>query len=1053
MTDGQPVPELRIETLGGLRVTINGAPIPGFISRKVDALLVYLACTRREHPRETLGELLWDDLSQERTMGNLRTALSDLQKHLAPYLNISRYSAGVTLDAPIWVDSIVLNKALDQADRVLQLNESLNAAAADGLSEALALVGGDFLRGFSIKSARGFEGWYLLEAERLRGRVIEAYGRLAEYALKKRLYKQGLDYATRTLKIDPLWEPAHRSVMKLLALSGQRSQAIAQYETCCKLLEEELALEPEDDTLALYEQIIAGELAPQAETPSAVAPTFTLPDTPFVPRPSLQARIDGLLNRPDCRLIALVGPGGSGKTRLAIDAAARHAANFPDGIAFVPLERATETEEAIAAIVSALQIGTRDHSLERRLIEHLYGREILLVLDTVEQVKGISAFIERLLIVARSLRILVTSQERLNIKTEYAVSISGMDVPAADAANAESYPSIALFSQHAERITGDFDMTAHLPDVIALCAFVSGNPLAIELAAAWSRLMTPAQILSEIRRSGDFLTSTAQDAPDRHRSMRAVFDWTWARFSAADRELASKMAVFSGDFSPEAATAIAGASAVTLTALADRSLVMVSGGRCRVHGLLRGFLVEKLEMDAEAASKAHSTHAVFFAMWASKLIPSLIKHTDNDSVALVIREADNLSSAWRYAVASRNADWLEPLAEVYFYFHRAMNRYAEGAALMQEALEALGEAKQRVFARISTFSGVLQMSLAHYEQAMVALRAGIAELTVNDDANLLRIAHDAMGATAYATGDYDAARAGFEAALEVARMIDDRRAAANSLFRLGDIQAVHGDYAGAQGLLEDGLSLGDDAASPHDRVRYLNLLADVACKVGDYEAAHQYAEEALSAATVIGSRVQRGVALATLGRADYGRGLYKESRDFLRRSVAQAEEIENRWGKAFGQAYLARTCWHLNELAAARFHLEQAQAVAQDIQSAWLMALIQRLRALPAIERSGSPIQMLGMAVALARSIRAIPLALDALAGLATALLDAGAQEEAALFARCAASDSVSEADTRAAAESVLAVLPASESGTAINRNAVFDRAVVISASFVPNIA
>ena len=162
-------------------------------------------------------------------MGNLRTALSDLQKHLALYLVISRYSVGIAHEAPIWVDSIVLNKALDQADRILQLNETLNAAAADALSDALTLVNGDFLRGFAIKSARGFEGWYRLEAVRLRGRVIEAYGRLAEYAVGKRLYKQGIDYATRTLKFDPLWEPAHRSMMKLLALSGQRSQAIAQY--------------------------------------------------------------------------------------------------------------------------------------------------------------------------------------------------------------------------------------------------------------------------------------------------------------------------------------------------------------------------------------------------------------------------------------------------------------------------------------------------------------------------------------------------------------------------------------------------------------------------------------------------------------------------------------------------------------------------------------------------------------------------------------------------------------------------------------------------------
>src|SRR5690606_4795179 len=155
-------------------------------------------------------------------------------------------------------------------------------------------------------------------------------------------------YASRTLAFDPLWEPAHRIIMSALAHGGQRSQAISQYEICCKLLDEELGLEPEDETAALYERIIAGEVSLQAE-PADRAPSFDQPSTPFVPRLALEARIESLLERPDARLISLVGPGGCGKTRLAFNAAARVASSFPDGIAFVPLERAEDTASAIAA--------------------------------------------------------------------------------------------------------------------------------------------------------------------------------------------------------------------------------------------------------------------------------------------------------------------------------------------------------------------------------------------------------------------------------------------------------------------------------------------------------------------------------------------------------------------------------------------------------------------------------------------------------------------------------------------------------------------------------
>jgi predicted ATPase len=662
-----------------------------------------------------------------------------------------------------------------------------------------------------------------------------------------------------------------------------------------------------------------------------------------------------------------------------------------------------------------------------------------------------AAFVERLVTVARSSRILITSQVPLNIKAEYAVNIGGMDVPAPGDADAASYPSVALFAQHAERIAGDFDLAKYLPDVAALCADVGGNPLAIELSAAWSRLMAPAQIRSEIQRSSDFLTSNASDIPERHRSMRAVFDWMWARFSPDDRDLAIKFAVFSGDFSPETASAVTGASPAMLHALADRSLVMLNGGRCRIHGLLRSFLIEKLHDLPELRDAIQYRHAEHMAAWARDQIAGLMDHTVNDSVAQMIREADNLSSAWDYAIAAYDFAILEPLAEANFYFHRAMNRYAEGAALMDEAVTASAGRDPQVHARFCAFAGVLHMSRSRYEEARALLTAGISQLA-GHDLQLLRIAHDALGGTAYAQGDYETSRASFETALDIAYHINDQRGAAYALFRLGDIQAVLGDYEGASALLSEGLALGDDAASPHDRVRYLNLLADLSCKSGDYVAARGYADEALSAATVMGSRVQRGVALATLGRAAYGRKAYKESRDFLRRSIAQAEEIGNRWGKAFAQAYLARTCWQLNELAAARFHLEQAQTVANDIQSAWLMAFIQRLRALPNIDRSSNPLPALGIALHLARSIRAIPLALDALAAIATGLSEAGEHEAAAQFAQATAADPTAEADAREIALHVLAGLPEMEI-SALTRDQAFDLAVTMSGRFHPHIA
>lgn len=240
----------------------------------------------------------------------------------------------------------------------------------------------------------------------------------------------------------------------------------------------------------------------------------------------------------------------------------------------------------------------------------------------------------------------------------------------------------------------------------------------------------------------------------------------------------------------------------------------------------------------------------------------------------------------------------------------------------------------------------------------------------------------------------------------------------------------------------EGFSFNEDAATSNDRVRFLNLLADVDCKVGDYEGALRDAESALRAGTMIGSRVQRAVALATLGRASYGLGDYSAARDYLRRSVAQAEEIENRWGKAFALAHLVRVSWRLNEMTAARFHLDKASSIASELQSAWLTALVQRMRALPGVDRRGDPIQAAALAAHLAASIGAIPLQMEALSALAQALLHAGQIDDAVDLARVVLDEPRSEADAREACRAVLDTVPGAAARPLITRQAAVEIAV-----------
>ena len=301
---------LEITTLGGLSIHLNGEPVKGFVSRKVDALLVYLATNPREHPREVLGEMLWDDLPQKRTMSYLRTALSSLQQQLAPYLIVTRQNLAIDATTDFWIDVVQLEDALDTSEAEWARREGFSRATAKKLEEALELYQGPFLNGFHIRDARGFEGWQVLEQERIKNRVLEALYRLGSYTLQRGLYSAGITHMTQALQLDPLSEQAHRILMQLLASNGQRSAALAQFEQCQTLLYDELGVEPEDETIALYEQIIAGEITPtEVQTPHNLP---TLAST-FIERPVEQNQVIEQLEKPECRLLTMIGPGGIGK--------------------------------------------------------------------------------------------------------------------------------------------------------------------------------------------------------------------------------------------------------------------------------------------------------------------------------------------------------------------------------------------------------------------------------------------------------------------------------------------------------------------------------------------------------------------------------------------------------------------------------------------------------------------------------------------------------------------------------------------------------------------
>jgi DNA-binding SARP family transcriptional activator len=447
---------LKVYTLGGLTIQRDHTPMTGFISRKVEALFVYLLCERREHPREVLAEFFWDDLPQARSLANLRMALSSLQQQLAPYLIATRQTLAINPEQTVWLDVSELDAALDSAEQIWARSGRLPRSGVLKLEETLKLYRGDFLAGFHIRDSRGFEDWKLIEQERLRGRMIAALDRIVQQHLERGEYGEGIEHVNRLLQLDPLREKAHRQMMRLQVGVGHRSAAAAQYETCRRILQAELQVEPDAETTALYQQIMQGvvEVVPQR---AQVRHNLPLSATPFIERPTEQMQIAARLDDPACRLLTLVGAGGTGKTRLALNAALARVEDHADGVYVISLAPVEDPQYIASTIAATLKVKTGAEPLND-LVEFLRDKYTLLVLDNFEHLIEGTSIVDQILRGTKWLKCVVTSRERLNLHEEWLLPIGGLEFPAAagNGHDIEQYGAVKLFVQSAQRVQVSF---------------------------------------------------------------------------------------------------------------------------------------------------------------------------------------------------------------------------------------------------------------------------------------------------------------------------------------------------------------------------------------------------------------------------------------------------------------------------------------------------------------------------------------------------------------------------------------------------------------------
>ncbi len=919
---------LSIGVLGSLQVSLADAPITALESVKVRALLAYLAVeVDHPHRRETLIGLLWPDFPEESARHNLRQALFNLRSILGdkkaspPYLLSTRDAIYFNQESDYSLDLAQFNTFfLNCEEHLPRCKEDCSIRAAR-LEEIVKLYRGEFLEQLFLEDSTEFEEWVLAQRENMHQRALEAHSYLTNYYKLHGDFQSARRHASRQLELDPWREEAHRQMMQMLALDGERSAAMAQYETCKQILAKELDVEPSAETRELYEQIRLGTLSQKANPPTSIsaAPVCNLPVqlTPFIGREQELADIKQYIADPECRLITLIGPGGIGKTRLSLQAARKDLNEFTHGAAFVPLAAVSSIEAVIQAIANAVNFTFYGPSNPKvQLFNHLQEKQMLLILDNMEHLladgihqANITGFLIEFLVQAPMVKLMVTSREALNLQVELPYEIRGLAYPEMEQTEGiEEYAAVALFRQRARRARPAFVLNAeNMNGVVRICHLVEGMPLALELAAAWVRILSPAEIAKEIESSLDFLSVTSRDMVERHQSMRVVFDHSWEMLSADEQRVLSQLSIFRGGFQRRAAEQVTGASLSILSALIIRSLLRrTATGRYELHELVRQYASSKLASIPREQENMQERHSNFYLAFLQEREPMLRNSHQKDALVELTAEMNNIWAAWEWSVAYQDPAHLCRVSATLMNVFEKQNWFVEGEVAFRNAAEALrrrtsedkvgdgskqGEIYQIAIHAMLAHSAYFSFNLGKSEEAYAALALSSDFLRSSADQYSAIYALWYFGLVCWIMGRFVEANESLQEGLTKARNYGDRWYEALIQEYLGVVAHDQGVYSDAHRCLSEALAIARQLGDTIFTAHVLSYLCRTTQSLGEYDRAEKLLRESLALAREIDYHYGVGMALDGLGQVEYARGRNDEARSLFLESYNIFREI------------------------------------------------------------------------------------------------------------------------------------------------------------------
>jgi predicted ATPase len=603
----------------------------------------------------------------------------------------------------------------------------------------------------------------------------------------------------------------------------------------------------------------------------------------------------------DVRLITILGPGGTGKTRLAVRAAELVAPGFRDGVAYVPLGSLAEAVLLPQALVHALGLSvSRDDQTGEELIDFLRPKQMLLLLDNFDEVTAEAGVLARILEHAPDVRLLVTTRERLNLLEETLLTLDGLKHEGAES------DAVQLFVNAARRHDHHFRADAQeLPYVERICALVVGMPLALELAAAWVRVLSCAEICKALERGIDILSNTAPGVPARHRSMRAVFDASWQLLSENEARAAARLSVLRSGFDLHAATAVADLDAQVLRLLLDKSFLNRIDGRFVMLAVVRQYALERLAADPDDELAARRRHMQHFTDQLAAHEQAVIR-CEPAAIDQISRAIDEIRAAWSFAVQDQDEEALLRAVNPLFHFYDGRGWTREGLEAFGRAAAAIdadgsgdGDAPARpgaraaLLARLDVRRGVLHSRMGELAAAEILLQRGVAAARERGDTEEVVFALNRLGANWLLAGKYAQAESAHAEARALAEISRDSHGMGWSLTHLGNLAWARGEYDTAARYHTAALDVLREQNDRSGMWACVNNLGAIAYVQKDHVEACRRFRDGLELQQELRNRRSTAMLLHNLGCAEVLAKDYASAREHLRQALAASEEMGN----------------------------------------------------------------------------------------------------------------------------------------------------------------